>query len=335
MHFAQKFAIAVFSFITGISVYAQEFEVPPSIPASIDTAITADRLRELVSILASDSMDGRLTGSQGAAAAAAFIHHWFEENDIGYMQMFGGYYHLFNTYVNNEYTKTFNVIGYIPGAIQPDSILMFSAHFDHLGGSKNGAGNSRSRSAGRKAGKDKIFNGANDNASGVSAMLALARYLRHNTQPYYSIMFVAFSGEEQGLLGSQAALDVFPLDKIFRIINLEMLGRPEKKAPFITFDAGMLGLIDKLNNNLHERDKSYDRKYFGYDPYNNQALFTRSDNFPFAEKGIEANTIMATSPYDKYYHHVNDEWETLDYDAMAKIVKAIAIAVTPIVMGKP
>jgi Zn-dependent M28 family amino/carboxypeptidase len=69
--------------------------------------------------------------------------------------------------------------------------------------------------------------------------------------------------------------------------------------------------------------------YFLFDAYTSQHLYERSDNYPFAKKGIPANTILLSSPTDMYYHHYDDEWETLDFELMESVVKAIAIAITP------
>ncbi len=294
-------------------------------------SITADKLRMLVQTLSHDSMDGRLTGSEGAGKAAAFIHHYMEAVGLKPMEAFAGYYQLFSMEVNEKNVATYNVIGQLTGKVRPDSAIIFSAHFDHIGNNNYNGKKYRSRYSGRNSKIDQLFNGANDNASGVSAMLALADYYTHHAEPYYTLLFVAFSGEEQGLVGSEKLAAIMPTQHIVRLINLEMLGRPNKKGAFITYDRDNNDLQDILNKNLYNNSPAYGKRFFGLDTYSDQQLFMRSDNFPFARAGVKANTIMATSPQDQFYHHADDEWNTLNYEKMAEIVQAIALACQPII----
>jgi len=162
-------------------------------------------------------------------------------------------------------------------------------------------------------------------------MLELARIFS-TIEPEYTILFIAFSGEEQGFLSSKSFVEKLNPKLVKQNINLEMLGRPAGKAPFIT-EGDSQNFRKMLNANIYQLNQAYGKKYFTSDPYPTQNLFERSDNFPFHEAGIPANTIMATDPFDKYYHSSADHASTLDFEAMTKIVQAIADALLPFIKG--
>ncbi len=112
-----------------------------------------------------------------------------------------------------------------------------------------------------------------------------------------------------------------------------MLGRfpSNRKKPFVTEGINSFGFVKKLNQHLRQMDPTVKNKYFQTDGFPSENYFSRGDNYSFAIKGVPANTIMATSGLDKYYHTPFDEWQTLDYEAMAKIVHAIALSCTPFI----
>ncbi len=288
------------------------------------------KLETHVRVLANDSMLGRMTGTEGNRKAAAYISGVMTELGLK----------AFNDSANDylvpwkkrlgklEYSGN-NIAGLIPGTAYPDSIIIFSAHYDHIG-VLSAQRTLPFRTGFKKVKGDTIFNGANDNASGVSAMLELARAYKE-IKPAYSLMFVAFSGEEFGLFGSEAFVKVIDPALVKLVINLEMLGRPGKSKPFLTEPEDGSGFRSRLNKNLKNSGLNYPGNYFVKDPYPGQMLFTRSDNYPFFQAGIPAYTIMGTSPHDKFYHSAGDQTETIQFDAMADMVNAIFNALVPVV----
>jgi Zn-dependent M28 family amino/carboxypeptidase len=212
----------------------------------------------------------------------------------------------------------FNVIGVLEGKSKADEYVIISAHYDHLG-----------MKTGEKG--DLIFNGANDNASGVSAVLALAEHYKTQNINERSLLFVAFTAEEMGLIGSNYFGKQINPENIIAGINIEMIGKESpfgpKTAWLTGFDRSDFGQI--IQKNLEESDYS-----LYPDPYVNFRLFFRSDNASLARLGVPAHTF-STSPMDKDldYHKVSDETKTLDLFTVSETIKAIAIGTLSIVNG--
>jgi hypothetical protein len=213
-----------------------------------------------------------------------------------------------------------NVVGILPGKSKKDEYVIFSGHYDHLGvGKPNEAG-------------DSIFNGANDDAAGTTAVMVLANYFAKQKNNERSLIFAAFTAEESGGFGSQYFSQQFNPDQVMAMFNIEMIGTESKwgtNSAFITgYEKTDMGVI--LEKNLQGSAFK-----FYPDPYPDQQLFYRSDNATLARLGVPAHTI-STSKMDseKFYHTQEDEIETLDMKNMAEIIKAIAISSTSIVAGK-
>ncbi len=213
-----------------------------------------------------------------------------------------------------------NLVGIIPGKSKPQEYVIFSAHYDHLGIGKPDAKG------------DSIYNGANDDASGTTAVITLAKYLNkiHNNER--SIIFVAFTAEEIGEYGSAYFSKIIDPEKVIAMFNIEMIGTESKwgkNSAYITgFDKSDMGAI--LQKNL-----SGSQFKFYPDPYPEQGLFLRSDNATLAKKGVPAHTI-STSKMDseKYYHTQGDEFETLDLKNMTEIIRAIGLSARSIIAGQ-
>ncbi len=213
-----------------------------------------------------------------------------------------------------------NVVGLIKGKTLPNEYVVISAHYDHLGiGKPNAAG-------------DSIYNGANDDASGVSAVLALAHYYKKENSNNRSILFVAFAAEEVGGFGSQYFSNQLKPEAIIAMCNLEMIGTESQwgaNAAYITgFEKSDMGNI--MQAAIKNGDFS-----FKPDPYTEQNLFYRSDNATLAKLGVPAHTI-STSKMDneKTYHTLQDEWQTLDANVMRTVARAVAQGLKPIISGK-
>lgn len=184
--------------------------------------------------------------------------------------------------------QTQNVIGFIPGKIQPDSFVVISAHYDHLG----------------RIGKNTYFPGANDNASGTSMLLELAHYYgKPENQPAYSMVFMAFGAEEAGLVGSKFYVEhpLFPLSSISFLLNLDLNG---------TGDDGIM----VVNGKIHEKEfRHLERlnKAKSYFPQvKSRGKAANSDHYPFSEKGVKAFFIY-TLGGTTAYHDVQDTAENL------------------------
>jgi hypothetical protein len=211
-----------------------------------------------------------------------------------------------------------NVIGVLRGSdpTLQDTCVLLTAHYDHLGVRGTGEG-------------DRIFNGANDNASGTSALIGIARALASlPSRPKRSIVLIALFGEELGLVGSRyyAQHPVFPLAKTAANLNLEHLGRTdENSGPRVGilnatgFDYTDMPLVlglagEELGIKLVK------------DEVNSDSFFARSDNQAFADAGIPSHTLSVGYLFPEY-HQPGDEWQKIDYDNMAKVARTVALGV--------
>ncbi|WP_436485088.1 M20/M25/M40 family metallo-hydrolase [Chitinophaga sp. ARDCPP14] len=210
-----------------------------------------------------------------------------------------------------------NVAGMIKGSTKPDEFVIFSGHYDHLGILPSEAG-------------DSIANGADDDASGTTAVIMLSKYFKKHP-PKRSVIFVAFTAEESGGHGSRYFSEHQDPDKVVAMFNIEMIGKESKfgkNSAFITgYERSSFGPI--LQRNL--KGSSFT---FHPDPYPEQNLFYRSDNATLARQGVPAHTISTTQiDKDHFYHTVRDELSTLDIKNITDIIKAIAISAGTIVNG--
>jgi Zn-dependent M28 family amino/carboxypeptidase len=256
--------------------------------------------------LASDRMNGREIFTAGIDSASAFIEKEFAKIGLAYYNDLKNYRQEFAA----KGKPANNVIGVLPGKSKPDEIVIFSAHFDHLGATEFG--------------DDKIYNGANDDASGVTAVIALANYFKILNQNERTLIFVAFTGEEIGGFGSEFFTKSMNPDNVVAMFNIEMIGTEskwDKNSAYITgYEKSSFGTI--LQQNLKGSNFN-----FYEDPYPKEQLFYRSDNARLAALGVPAHTI-STSKMDSEpnYHQLSDEVATLDLDNMTEIIKAIAIS---------
>ncbi|MEN0054571.1 MAG: M20/M25/M40 family metallo-hydrolase, partial [Mucilaginibacter sp.] len=179
---------------------------------------------------------------------------------------------------------------------------------------------------------DSIANGADDDASGTTAVISLAKYYKKLNNNTRTLIFVAFTAEEIGEYGSQYFATQVDPDKVVAMFNIEMIGKASKfgqNSAFITgFDRSNFGTI--LQQNL--KGTTFE---FHPDPYPDQDLFYRSDNASLAEKGVPAHTISTDQiDIDKLYHTVKDEFSSLDVNNITSTIRAIALSSRSIVSGK-
>jgi Zn-dependent M28 family amino/carboxypeptidase len=215
--------------------------------------------------------------------------------------------------------KLNNVVGLLPGKSKPNEYVIFAGHYDHIG-------YSRPDSTG-----DSLNNGANDDASGITAMVTLAKYYKALHSNERSILFVGFTAEELGGYGSKYFAEHINADSVIAMFNIEMIGTDSKwgmNSAYITgYEKSDMGKI--LEKNL-----SGSPFKFYPDPYPAQQLFYRSDNASLARKGVPAHTI-STSKMDNepHYHKPSDEIQTLDLKNMTEVIKAIALSAQTIING--
>jgi peptidase M28-like protein len=283
----------------------------------VTSHITAGSLRGHVSFLASDLLEGRDTPSPGLDIAAEYIAAQFRR--IG-LEPAGddGYFQTAPSNPNDpDSPKVRNVAGILRGSdpALKDTYVMLTSHYDHIGIAASG--------------DDRIFNGANDDASGTSSVLEVANALAAlHPRPKRSVIFVLFFGEEKGLRGSRyyAQHPLVPLENTIADLNLEQLGRTDALDGLQIGTASLTGfdmsgvtkfLVDagqRMGVKVYKNDQTSDR------------YFTRSDNASLARAGIPAHTLCVAYEFPDY-HAVSDEWQKLDYDNMAKVDQAVGVAV--------
>lgn len=288
-------------------------DAPPVVaaPRAVIVPITAHELRADVEFLASDARGGRATPSDGLEQAARHIAEAFAAAGLQALPRLDGYEMRFDCDGHGAAASA-NVLAYRPGAdaaLRDDAVIV-SAHYDHIGLSTD-------------EGPDSIYNGANDNASGVAVMLAVAR--QSSTWGHRrSLVFIAFCGEELGLLGSEyyVAHPPWPLARTPAVVNLEMLGRPAPGPPLLAWITGHeRSTLPRAFQDSETTEVSFVSAHdIGH---TEGGAFDRSDNYPFALAGVVAHTI-ASGRIDGYYHALDDEAATLDYDRMALIAEAVA-----------
>lgn len=216
-----------------------------------------------------------------------------------------------------------NVVGVLPGKAKDKAraaeMVVFSGHYDHIGILPAVAG-------------DSIANGADDDASGTTAVVALAEHFKKKKKNQRTLVFVAFTAEEVGGFGSKYFSQQIDPQKTVAMFNIEMIGKEAKFGPqtaFITgYERSDFGKM--LQQNLQGTPFRFEP-----DPYPEQNLFYRSDNATLARLGVPAHTISSDQiPTDKLYHSVDDEVESLNLTNMTAIITAIARSATGIISGE-
>jgi Peptidase family M28 len=206
--------------------------------------------------------------------------------------------------------ETWNAIAILRGTASPNEVILLTAHLDHLGiGPANASG-------------DTNYNGADDDASGTTAVLTLAHILANGPRPKRTIVFALFGSEELGGFGNHAFLahPPVPLTSIVANLEFEMIGRPDPAVP-----AGTLWLTGFDRSNLGPELAKHGAHLVN-DPHPKENFFRRSDNYALAQQGIIAQTVSSYGLH-KDYHQPSDEIRTIDFTHMTN---AIASMVNPI-----
>ncbi|WP_422861630.1 M28 family metallopeptidase [Flagellimonas sp. W118] len=267
------------------------------------TFTDAERVADIMNYLASDDLKGRDSGSEGIEMAAKYIENYFKSYHVK------PYFESYRDTLSNYKKPSYNIVGVVEGN-DPDlknEYIVIGAHYDHIGtiAPENG---------------DYIANGANDNASGTTTVMELARYFGTNKNNKRSLIFALFSAEEKGLLGSEhLAKKMKEQDlNLYAMLNFEMTGVPLQGKDYFVYITGY------DNSNLAEVSNAYAKENLvGFLPtakeYN---LFQRSDNYPFhKEFGVPSHTYC-TFDFTNFghYHKVGDENDLMDFPHMAALV---------------
>lgn len=259
--------------------------------------------------LSADDMQGREVGTPGGAKARAFIVSRFKE--IGLAAIGGSFEHAFTVAAARRGggVQGANVVGRIPGAGDSRRHVVLSAHYDHVG---------------VQAGQ--IFNGANDNASGVAALFAIARALRARP-PRHSMLFVAFDAEERGLRGSRAFVQSPPVDRSAIVLNLnmDMIGRDPNSKLFVSGVSTQPFLRPYIER---AAARAPVRLLMGYDdPKGPQRdnWVRQSDQFSFIEANIPA-LYFGVEDYAQH-HQPTDDFETMTRDFYVKAVETMVMVI--------
>jgi Zn-dependent M28 family amino/carboxypeptidase len=272
-------------------------------------SIREQNIRAELGFLASDAMQGRGSATIFERIAAEYIGSQFQQFGLepgGDTDSAGKKSFVQRVPVQTAASgATWNVIGVLRGT-NPREAIMLSAHLDHLGVSETAPGN------------DKIFNGADDDASGSVAVLELARALSSGKRPRRTIYFVCFGSEERRGLGSKHFIDnpPVPLTQIVADLQFEMLGRPDPKVA-----AGTLWLTGFERSNLGPTLAKQGAALVA-DPHPEQRFFQRSDNFPLALRGVIAHTVSSFGLHTDY-HRVSDDVSKIDFPFMTRSINSL------------
>lgn len=293
-----KNILTLFCFLISLVNCAQE----------IPDEIAENSLKENLHYLASDDLAGRKFGTEGIEEAAQYIETIFSTHNV---QPFYETYR--DSFQHNDKTG-YNLIALKEGNDPKlkDEFIVLGAHYDHIG-----IVNQEKAVAG-----DSIANGANDNAAGTASIIALAKYFA-NKETKRSILFVLFSAEEEGLIGSKHLAKRLKKEKVdvYTMLNFEMIGVPLVDQSYEAYLTGF-----KESNFAKKFNEYADAEVFGFFPKAKEfQLFKRSDNYPFyKELNIPAQTLCTFdfSNYE-YYHHVDDEAELMNYEHMQNLLAKI------------
>jgi|688.fasta_scaffold340865_2 acetylornithine deacetylase/succinyl-diaminopimelate desuccinylase-like protein len=262
-----------------------------------------DDVSKTLKFLTSDELEGRDSGSKGIEKASIYLENLFKENGIK------PYFKTYRDTLSNFDKTSYNIVGYIEGTdpVLKNEFVIIGAHYDHIG--KISAVNG-----------DNIANGANDNAAGTTSVSEVAKYFAQAKSNKRSLLFVFFSAEEKGLLGSKhlaAKLKQQNMNLYF-MFNYEMVGVPMQNRDMLMYITGFgkSNMAAKMNEYSGE-------KLVGYLPVETKyMLFRASDNFPFYDEfNVPAQTV-STFDFENFdfYHQPDDEFELMNTTHITTVV---------------
>jgi hypothetical protein len=301
--------------------------------ATIDDAVnklTKDSIREIVSVIASDEYEGRCAGFKGNDMTADFFAKIYakaglkpvgdkdDKDQPTYLQHF-----------TIQGRRTQNTVAFLEGTDPKlkDEIVVIGAHHDHLGKGNQGP---IMQKLGGPTDDDNIWNGADDNGSGSSTVVAMAKaFGESGVKPRRSILFMTFSGEEWGLLGSAHYVShpIFPIKKTVAMINIDMIGRnPNKPVGAHGLGTDESGLYEKLVDRFSEKTGLKVKKY-----QEHTVMGGDSDHSNFIHKGVPAMFFFSGMHPD--YHKVSDHVDKLAFDHMEQIGRTVMMILWELANG--
>ncbi|WP_117881221.1 M28 family metallopeptidase [Aureibaculum luteum] len=276
-------------------------------------SIIQEDLKEVLYTLASDAYEGRFTGEPGQKKAAQFIANYYKGLGISATNSEGNYLQEIPEpyFKGSAKSSSENVVAYIKGTEKPDEYVVISAHYDHVG---------------VKGGK--VYNGADDDASGTTAVLEIAKAFQKAVKtgngPKRSVVFLHVTGEEIGLYGSKYYTEnpIFPLENTIVDLNMDMIGRIDEKHKETPEFVYLIG-ADKLSTELHEISEAVNEKYtklaldYTYnDEKDPNRFYYRSDHYNFAKNNIPV--IFYFNGVHEDYHKDTDTPDKIRYDLLQK-----------------
>ena len=299
-----KYCLAVTVLVAACAPSNASLDTAPLATAAIDSV----RLMQDIGVLAHDSMEGRLVGTPGNARARAFIERSFRERGL---QPAGSssYLHPFDIQRDDATIEGVNIIGQVTGTAQPSQYIVVTAHYDHVG-VRDG----------------EIYNGADDNASGTAALLALADYFTRN-RPRHTLIFAALDAEEGGLRGARAFVESppVPLQSIVLNINMDMVGRNDAGELYVAGTAHypqLLPFVEEVARNaevtlIPGHDRPGARPSDDWTTASDHAAFHRA-GIPFLYFGVEDHPD---------YHRPTDEMSGIQPGFYPRAVRTVLSAV--------
>ena len=284
--------------------------------AKYKNTITAAELKTHLTIVASDTMEGRETGSKGQKLAGNYLIATYKNNVIPFPKGAESYCQsipaaFLNASRNENLPDSENIWAFIEGTEKPDEIVVVSAHYDHVGIKKG-----------------EVYNGADDDGSGTVALLEIAQAFaiakKEGHGPKRSILFLHVTGEEHGLHGSRFYSEnpLFPLEKTLADINIDMIGRRDvahSKSNNYIYLIGSDFLSTDLYNVCEAANKQEVHLVLDY-TYNDKndpnRFYYRSDHYNFAKHGIPSVFLFNGVHAD--YHKASDEVDKIEFDALEK-----------------
>lgn len=264
----------------------------------------ASSIEKSMRYLSSDELEGRETGSQGIEKAAVFIENIFREANLK------PYYKTYRDSFDYKDKVGYNLIAFKEGSDEKlkNEVIILGAHYDHIGIITPEAG-------------DSIANGANDDASGTTAVLELAKTFAQ-IETKRSILFTLFSAEEKGLVGSKHLAERLEKEGVhpYVMLNFEMIAVPMKNTAYLAYLTGyqVSNFADVFNSFSSEDVLGY------WEDENKYQVFKRSDNYAFYKAlDIPAHTLSSFNfeNFD-HYHKVGDEMDLVDVDFMERLIRA-------------
>tara|TARA_B100000767_G_C19768629_1_gene538831 strand:+ start:2853 stop:3839 length:987 start_codon:yes stop_codon:yes gene_type:complete len=285
------------------------------------SSIQSEDLRQLLYVYASDFFQGRETGTIGQQRAVTFLKEFYVTRGIKSAKGSENYFQKMTLYIKGVNVKTENVVAIIEGSEKPDEYLVISSHLDHIG-IKGGL----------------INNGADDDGSGTVSLLEIAEAFQKSVEagngPKRSIIFLHFTGEEKGLLGSKYYTDnpLYPLKNTIANLNIDMVGRSDPKRKNNNPNYIYLIGSDRLSTELHELSEKVNKASVNIDldyTYNahddKNRFYFRSDHYNFAKNNIPVIFYFNGTHAD--YHKPTDTVEKIEFDLMetrARLIFATA-----------